>query len=78
MYDVIAICSRAAAPRGCIVALVRDKKIAVNASGFSGFPGEKYPNLFAFFAVPARGHMPPAEIEDAMQAEINRLDQRKT
>ena len=31
---------------------MRDKKIAVAAAGFNGFPGEKYPNLFAFFGVP--------------------------
>jgi predicted Zn-dependent peptidase len=35
--------------------LVRDKKLAIQAAGFSGFPGQKYPNLFAFFAVPAQG-----------------------
>ncbi len=53
-------------------ALVRDKKIAVVAQGFSGFPGNKYPNLFAFFVVPARGHS-PTEVEAAVQAEIERL-----
>jgi predicted Zn-dependent peptidase len=35
--------------------LVKDKKIAVYASGFQGMPGTKYPNLFLFYAVPARG-----------------------
>ncbi len=35
--------------------LVRDKKVAANASGFNGFPGVKYPNLFAFFAVATPG-----------------------
>jgi predicted Zn-dependent peptidase len=35
--------------------LVRDKKLAIQAGGLSGFPGEKYPNLFAFYAVPAQG-----------------------
>jgi predicted Zn-dependent peptidase len=35
--------------------LVRDKKLAIQSAGFSGFPGQKYPNLFAFFAIPARG-----------------------
>jgi predicted Zn-dependent peptidase len=35
--------------------LVRDKKIAIQAGGFSGFPGQKYPNLFAFYALPAQG-----------------------
>jgi predicted Zn-dependent peptidase len=34
--------------------LVRDKKLAIQAAGFSGFSGLKYPNFFAFFAVPAQ------------------------
>jgi predicted Zn-dependent peptidase len=52
--------------------LVRDRKIAVSASGFSGYPGSKYPNLFAFFAVPSRGHA-PEEIGDAIHEEIEKL-----
>jgi predicted Zn-dependent peptidase len=35
--------------------LVRDKQIALGAQGGS-FPGNKYPSLFFFFAVPAPGH----------------------
>jgi predicted Zn-dependent peptidase len=52
--------------------LVRDKKIAANAAGFNGFPGNKYPNLFAFFAVPTPGHT-AAEMGDAIKVEIDRL-----
>ncbi len=52
--------------------LVRDKKIAAAAAGFNGFPGEKYPNLFAFFAVPTPGHT-ATEMGDAIRAEIDRL-----
>lgn len=52
--------------------LVRDKKIAVQASGFGGFPGVKYPQLFAFFVVPAKGHT-AAEMRDPVHAEIERL-----
>lgn len=52
--------------------LVQDKKIAVAAGGFPGFPGEKYPNLFLFFAVSAAGHT-NQENEQAMLAEIERL-----
>ena len=36
-------------------ALVRDKKIAAEAAGFSGFPGVKYPHLFAFYAIRVAG-----------------------
>jgi predicted Zn-dependent peptidase len=52
--------------------LVRDQKIAVLATGFSGFPGLKYPGLFSFGAFPAPGHT-NAEIEKAFDAEIERL-----
>lgn len=53
-------------------ALVRDQKIAADAEGFSGFPGEKYPGLFAFDAVPIPGHTPD-EMRDAIHKEIDRL-----
>ena len=52
--------------------LVKEKKIAVNASAFQGFPGSKYPGLFVFFATPARGHT-TQECEEAVSAEIERL-----
>src|SRR5579875_826299 len=32
--------------------LVRDQGLAAEAEGFTGFPGEKFPGLFAFFAAP--------------------------
>ncbi len=52
--------------------LVRDQRIAVEAEGFSGFPGDKYPGLFAFFAVPAPGHT-AAEMGAAIHKEIDKL-----
>jgi len=72
VYDVISDLLSSGRTSRLYRALVRDKKIAVSASGFSGFPGVKYPNLFAFFSIPAQGHT-PAEIRDAMHTEINRL-----
>jgi predicted Zn-dependent peptidase len=53
-------------------ALVRDKKIASFAAGFSGLPGTKYPHLFAFYAVPLPGHS-TQEMADAIHVEIERL-----
>jgi predicted Zn-dependent peptidase len=53
-------------------ALVRDQKIAADAEGFSGFPGEKFPGLFAFYAVPVPGHTPD-EMRDAIHKEIDKL-----
>ena len=52
--------------------LVRDQKIAADAEGFSGFPGNKYPGLFAFYGVPVPGHTPD-EIRDAIHKQIDRL-----
>ena len=53
-------------------ALVRDKKIAAFAAGFSGLPGNKYPHLFSFYAVPVPGHT-PQELGDAIHAEVDRI-----
>jgi predicted Zn-dependent peptidase len=52
--------------------LVRDQQIAAEAAGFSGFPGEKYPGLFAFYAVPLPGHK-PEEMRAAIHKEIEKL-----
>jgi predicted Zn-dependent peptidase len=52
--------------------MVRDKKIAANAAGFNGFPGNKYPSLFVFFTVPAQGHT-AAEMAAPIHSEIERL-----
>lgn len=52
--------------------LVKDKKIAVYASGFQGMPGAKYPSLFLFYAYPARDHT-SRECEEAIYEEIEKL-----
>ncbi len=52
--------------------LVRDKRIAVAAAGFSGFPGDKYRNLYAFYAVPSHGHS-AAEVGSAIHEAIDSL-----
>jgi predicted Zn-dependent peptidase len=52
--------------------LVRDKKIATAAGGFPGYPGEKYPGLFLFYAFPSPGHT-NEEAQKALDAEIERL-----
>ena len=52
--------------------LVRDQKIAADAEGFSGFPGDKYPNLFAFYAVPTPGHT-PQEMRTSIHKQIDLL-----
>ncbi len=52
--------------------LVRDQKIAVAAEGFSGFPGDKYRTLYAFYAVPAQGHSAD-EMGSAIHEAIEKL-----
>ncbi|MDE3188331.1 MAG: insulinase family protein [Acidobacteriota bacterium] len=52
--------------------LVRDQQIAAEAEGFSPFPGNKFPSLFAFYAVPLPGHT-PAEMRTAIHKEIEKL-----
>ena len=52
--------------------LVRDKKIASFSEGLTGYPGIKYPHLFAFLAVPLPGHK-PEEMAEAIHSEIDRL-----
>jgi predicted Zn-dependent peptidase len=50
--------------------LVKEKKIAVSAS--AGLNPSKYPSLFMFFVVPAKGHT-NQECEEAVYAEIEKL-----
>ncbi len=52
--------------------LVKDKKIAVQTGALNGWPGNKYPNLFAVYAVPAKGHT-SAECLEAIDLEIEKL-----
>ncbi len=52
--------------------LVRDQQIAAVAEGFGGFPGTKYPGLFAFYAVPLPGHT-PQQMRVAIHKEIEKL-----
>jgi len=52
--------------------LVRDQRIAVVAEGFSGFPGVKFPGLFAFYAVPMQGHT-AEEMAPAIRKELDKL-----
>ena len=52
--------------------LVRDKKLAVSVSTFSGIPGTKYPHLWGVFVVPAQG-IDLAKVKDAVRSELERL-----
>jgi predicted Zn-dependent peptidase len=72
VYDAIADLMSEGRTSRLYRTLVRDKKIASEAAGFTGFPGTKYPHLFAFFAFPLPGHT-NKEISDSIHSEIERL-----
>jgi predicted Zn-dependent peptidase len=52
--------------------LVRDQQIAAESEGVSPYPGDKYPSLFVFYAVPLPGHT-PAEMRDAIHKQIDKI-----
>ncbi len=52
--------------------LVEQKQIALSAQGFSGFPGDKHPNLMLFYALSAPGHTVD-EVATGLRSEIDRL-----
>src|SRR5207253_5168303 len=72
VYDAIADLMSNGRTSRLYRALVRDKQIASDSAGFTGLPGNKYPHLFAFYAVPIPGHK-PQEMAGAIHAEIERL-----
>ena len=72
VYDVVSDLMTAGRTSRLYRALVRDKKVAVAAAGFNGFPGAKYPNLFVFFGIPSP-EKTNADVREAIRAEIARL-----
>lgn len=71
-YDVISMLLSSGRTSRLYKSLVRDRRIAAAASGFNGYPGEKYPNLFTFYAVTTPGHTPD-EAAAAIRAEIEKI-----
>jgi len=62
-------------PQTCRVTIITgqgDQLIAAEAQGFSGFPGDKFPGLFAVYAVPLPGHTPD-QMREAIHKELDRL-----
>lgn len=74
VYDVISDLLSSGRTSRLYRSLVRDKKLAIQAAGFSGFPGVKYPNLFAFFVLPAQGKTN----EECLAAVDEELEKLKT
>jgi predicted Zn-dependent peptidase len=72
VYDVISMLLSSGRTSRLYKSLVRDQKIAAGAAGFNGFPGEKYANLFTFYAITTPGHTPD-EVSKAIRAEIEKI-----
>jgi len=72
VYDAIADLMSEGRTSRLYRALVRDQRIASYSEGVAGLPGNKYPHLFAFLAVPLPGHKPD-QMADAIHAEIERI-----
>ncbi|WP_238553687.1 M16 family metallopeptidase [Fortiea contorta] len=52
--------------------LVEKQRLALSAQGFSGFPGQKYPNQMLFYALTAPNHTVD-ELAGALRTEIDKL-----
>lgn len=52
--------------------LVKEKKVSIQVGSFNGFPGEKFPNLIAFFAISSKGHT-SAECLELIDEEIEKI-----
>jgi len=72
VYDVMEVLLSEGRTSRLYRSLVRDKKIAANANGGNGFPGNKYPSLFTFIAFTAPGHN-NAELRAAIEEQLTRL-----
>jgi predicted Zn-dependent peptidase len=72
VYDAIADILSDGRTARLYKSLVRDQKIASDAYGGSGVPGDKYPGLFEFVAIPVPGHT-PEEMREAIHKEIDKL-----
>ncbi|MCC5638999.1 insulinase family protein [Nostoc sp. CHAB 5844] len=52
--------------------LIEKQRLALTAQGYSGFPGDKYPNLMLFYALTAPGHTVD-ELATGLRQEIDNL-----
>ncbi len=72
IYQIIADLLSSGRTSRLYQALIEQKQVALGVEGFSGFPGDKYPNLILFYALTAPGHS-VGELEIALREEIERL-----
>ena len=72
VYEVISELLSSGRTSRLYKSLVEEKQVALSAQGFTGFPGDKYPNLMLVYALTS----PDTSIEQlaiALRAEIERL-----
>ncbi|MDY6803657.1 MAG: pitrilysin family protein [Cyanobacteriota bacterium] len=72
VYDAIAAILSDGRTSRLYRSLVQEQQLALAAQGFSGYPGDKYPNLMLFYAMTAPGK-DIDEVATALRAEIDRL-----
>lgn len=72
VYEMIASILSSGRTSRLYRSLVEKQQIALNAQGFSGFPGDKFPNLMLFYALTAPGHTVD-EVAKSLRTEIDRL-----
>ena len=72
VYEVISQLLSSGRTSRLYQSLVEEKQVALSAQGFSGFPGDKYPNLILFYALTSPGTS-IEELAIALRAEIDRL-----
>jgi predicted Zn-dependent peptidase len=72
IYEVIADLLSNGRTSRLYQSLIEKQQVALSAEGFSGFPGDKYPNLLLFYALTAPGHTVD-DVATALRAEIERL-----
>jgi predicted Zn-dependent peptidase len=72
VYDIIARILSDGRTSRLYKTLVEQKQLALSAQGFSGFPGDKYPNLMLFYALTAPGKSVDT-VATALRQEIDKL-----
>ncbi len=72
VYEVISELLSSGRTSRLYQSLVEEKQVALSAQGFSGFPGDKYPNLMLVYALTSPGTSID-QLETAVRAEIERL-----
>ena len=72
VYEVISELLSSGRTSRLYKSLIEEKQVALSAQGFSGFPGNKYPNLMLVYALTAPG-VRVDDLGTALRAEIERL-----